>query len=92
MEIIITLLSNTVFLLLCLLEGAIWVRVILGCFFAADDSALYRVFMFVTQPFLLPVRVLLDKMRIGGGLLDLSAVVCCAVIIPVMAVLPGVTV
>ena len=92
MEIIITLLSNTVFLLLCLLEGAIWVRVILGCFFAADDSALYRVFIFVTEPFLLPVRAVLDKMRIGGGVFDLSAVICCTLIIAVMAVLPGVTV
>ena len=92
MVIIITLLSNTVFLLLCILEGAIWVRVILGCFFAADDSALYRVLIFLTEPFLLPIRALLDKMRIGGGLFDLSAVVCSAVIIPVMAILPGVTV
>lgn len=92
MEIIITLLSNIVFLLLCVFESAVWVRVILGCFFAADDSALYRALIFLTEPFLLPIRALLDKMRIGGGLFDLSAVVCSAVMIPVMAILPGVTV
>ena len=92
MELIITLLSNTVFLLLCVLTAAIWVRVILGCVFAADDSALYRVLLFITEPFLLPARVLLDRLRLSGGLLDLSAVICSAVIIAVMAVLPGLTV
>ena len=92
MEIILTLFSNTVFLLLCLLEFVIWVRVILGCFMTADDSALYRALFIVSEPFLLPAKVLLDKMRISGGLLDLSAVFSSAVMILIMAFLPGVTV
>lgn len=67
-------------------------RVILGCVFAADESALYGILIFITEPFLLPTRVLLEKLRLNGGLLDLSAVICSAFIIPVMAILPGLTV
>lgn len=88
MEIILTLLSNTVFLLLCLLETVIWVRIILGYFISENDSALYKVLKFITEPFLLPVRALLDKLRISGGLLDLSAAVFSVFIISVMAILP----
>lgn len=92
MQIVLTLFSNTVFLLLCLLETAVFVRIILGSFFAADDSALYRALVFMTEPLLLPVRALLGRLRINGGLLDLSAVAFSAAAVIIMAVLPAVTV
>ncbi len=92
MEFILTLFSNTVFLLLCLLETAVWARVILGYFLSVNDSVLYKVFYFVTEPFLLPVRALLGKARISGGLFDPSAAVFASVVIVILAVLPKVTV
>lgn len=91
MKILFTLLSDTVFLLLCLAEAAVFARVILGYFLSVNDSALYRVLVFFTEPFLLPIRGMLDKIKIGGGLLDLSAAVFSAVLIPVLALLPAFT-
>ena len=88
MPLILTLLSNTVNYILIAIQVAIMARVILGFFLPGDDSAVSAVLWFITEPFLLPCRMLLDRFNVGGGLLDFSPVLATVVITLIMILLP----
>ena len=88
MPLILTLLSTTVSYFLMAIQVAIMARVILGFFLPGDDSAVSAVLWFITEPFLLPFRMLLDRFNVGGGLLDFSPVLATVVITVVMIMLP----
>ena len=74
MELILALVSKTVYFFLWAIEIAILARVILGFILPEDDSAVMVVLFFITEPFLLPCRMLLDKFNVGGGMFDFSPV------------------
>ncbi len=91
MQIILMLLSNTVFLLISALTAAVWARVIIGWFIPDDGSALVGFLKIITEPFLIPVRILLEKMRAGGGLFDFSPALFSVAAVIVLAALTAVT-
>ena len=83
MENISALLCNLIYLLLWILDAAIWARVILGCFSAGEDTVFSRMLFFLTEPFLLPVR----RLTGGSSMLDHSAIILSALIIAALAFL-----
>ena len=88
MSFVIALLSNIVYYFLWAMEIAILARVILGFIMPEDDSAVTTVLWFITEPFLLPCRMLLDRFNVGGGMFDFSPVMATLVITLVMIILP----
>ena len=88
MSFVIALLSNIVYYFLWAMEIAILARVILGFIMPEDDSAVTTVLWFITEPFLLPCRMLLDRFIVGGGMFDFSPVMATLVITLVMIILP----
>jgi YggT family protein len=81
------LLSNTVYYILMATEAAILARVILGWIMPEDDSAVTVILWFITEPFLLPCRMLLDRFNVGGGMFDFSPVLASVLISLVMLII-----
>ena len=90
MENISALLCNLIYLILWILDAAIWARVILGCFSAGKDTVLSRMLIFITDPLILPWRAILGRAK-RTGMLDLSALIGSAVVCAAVALLPSVT-
>lgn len=88
MSLILTLVSNIVYYFLWAMEIAIMARIILGFILPEDDSAVTLVLYFITEPFLLPCRMLLDRFNAGGGLIDFSPLLATFLITAVMIFLP----
>ncbi|MBQ1848020.1 MAG: YggT family protein [Clostridia bacterium] len=87
MSFILMLLSNTVYYILMATEAAILARVILGWIMPEDDSAVTVILWFITEPFLLPCRMLLDRFNVGGGMFDFSPVLASVLISLVMLII-----
>ena len=90
MENISALLSNLIYLLLWVLDAAIWARVVLGCFSTGRDTVLSRVLIFITDPLILPWRWILGRAK-KEGMTDFSALIGSAVVCAAAALLPGVS-
>ena len=87
MYLILTLLSKIISYFLWAMEIAILARVILGFIMPEDDSAVTAVLYFITEPFLLPCRMLLDRFNVGGGMFDFSPVLATFLITAVTMLL-----
>ena len=88
MSFVLALLTNIVYYFLWAMEIAILARVILGFIMPEDDSAVTSVLWFITEPFLLPCRMLLDRFNVGGGMFDFSPVLATLLITLVTFILP----
>ena len=88
MDLVIAILSRAVYYFLWAIEIAIMARVILGFIMPEDDSAVTSVLWFITEPFLLPCRMLLDRFNVGGGMFDFSPVLATLLITLVTIILP----
>jgi uncharacterized protein YggT (Ycf19 family) len=88
MQIFLTLLSDTVFIILWVLTAAVWARVILGCVSPQNDAVPVKVLKIITEPFLYPARRLLEKAGLGGGMIDLSPALISFTVAAVTAFLP----
>ena len=91
MQIILSLLSNTVFIVLSVLVAAVWARAVIGWFSPDNGSALTEFLNIITEPFLILPRILLEKLKIGGGLFDFSPALFSVAVIIILAALTGVT-
>lgn len=91
MQILLSLLSNTVFIVLSVLTATVWARVVIGWFSPDNDSALTGFLNIITEPFLIPLRILLEKLKIGGGLFDFSPALFSVTAVIILAALTGVT-
>ena len=88
MSFVLALLTNIVYYFLWAMEIAILARVILGFIMPEDDSAVSAVLYFITEPFLLPCRMLLDRFNVGGGMFDFSPVLATVLLTVFMMILP----
>ena len=88
MQIILTLLSDAVFVLLWIMTAAVWARVIVGFIMPDNDSVPYKALKIITEPFLLPARSLLEKAGLHGGLFDLSPALISFAVAAITAFLP----
>ena len=91
MQIILGLLSNTAFILIAVLTAAVWARTVIGYFSSDDGTGVPGFLKIITEPFLIPVRILLEKLKIGGGLFDFSPALFSVAAVAVLAALTGVT-
>ena len=89
MQIVLSVISDVIFMALWAMLAVIWARVLLGYFLTEEGSVLCKALKFLTDPVLLPVRAVLDRMHKSDRLLDLSAVAVSAVILTAMALLPA---
>ena len=87
---VIYILAKTVALLLSAISFAMLLRVLLPFFIAEPESNKFYVLVFVvTELFLAPVRVILDKMGIGKkSPFDLSFIIGYLLLIIVRSALP----
>ncbi len=67
MEIFFTLTVLTIRLLLSAVTLAMFVRAILS-FFPIEEGAVHGFLAVVTEPFILPIRILFDKLNIAVGI------------------------
>lgn len=88
MELILSLLSDTVFILLWAVTAAVWVRVIRGYISSRDDAAPVKALNIITEPFLYPARRLLQKIGLGDGVIDLSPALVSFAVAAITAFLP----
>lgn len=67
MEIILTLTVLTIRLMLSAVTLAMFIRAILS-FFPIEEGAIHSFLALITEPFILPIRILFDKMGIAVGI------------------------
>ncbi len=67
MEIILTLTVLTIRLILSAVTLAMFIRAILS-FFPIEEGAIHSFLALITEPFILPIRILFDKMGIAVGI------------------------
>lgn len=67
MEIIFAITVLTIRLILSALTLAMFIRAVLS-FFPIEEGAIHSFLALVTEPFILPVRILFDKLNIAVGI------------------------
>lgn len=88
-DIIFYIFSHFILVLLMAVEALMIARVVMGWFFVDEESALYRFAVVVTEPFVIPFRVLLERFEfVQNSPFDLSFFVAMMVISILQFVLP----
>lgn len=65
MELVLYLFAKTVSIILEVVSIAMMVRMILSFFISSPENKLYMLSCFITEPFIIPVRILLERLNIG---------------------------
>ena len=90
--IILDILCVSIDLLIGFVQLAMLIRAILS-FFNPEEQGVFAALLFaVTEPFIMPVRALLDRFEIGQGLpIDISFLVTVILLSIISALLPGIS-
>ncbi len=92
MQVVLYVIARTGQLLLGLIELAMFLRAILSWFIMDDDNRFMAFLFIVTEPFVLPIRLLLSRIKaIDESPLDISFFVAFLVITVLNSVLPVLT-
>ncbi|MCL2854712.1 MAG: YggT family protein [Defluviitaleaceae bacterium] len=67
--------SQAIFWLATILRVALFIRAILSWIPGASGGFIHSVLSFITEPIVAPVRRLIQKSPLGGGMLDFSFIV-----------------
>ena len=87
--VILYILAQTIRLFLSLVYFAMFIRAILSWFIAEDGNVVMAILMFITEPFIVPVRFLLSRFRfVNECPIDISYMVAFGLIILLQAFLP----
>ena len=90
--IILNILCVSIELLIGFVQLAMLIRAILSFFNPEEQGLLSALLYAVTEPFIMPVRALLDRFKIGQGLpIDISFLVTVILLSVISALLPGIS-
>lgn len=91
MELFIHLTVTFVDLLLGLVFFAMFIRAIMSLFMVSEDNKIFMLVFTVTEPFIIPMRALLDRLGLFQGLpIDMSFMFTSIMIIIVRTVLQSI--
>ena len=89
MQTLLYIIAKTIDILLNVVSTAMFVRVILSFFVNPEESRVYAFCCFITEPFIIPFRVILAKLGVGEGIpIDLPFMVAYFTLSFVMMFLP----
>lgn len=93
LENIAAVLSNSIYIFLYAVEICILARVILSWFMADGENIFTVALYYLTEPFVLPVRTLMNSIpAFSGSMFDFSYAVTTLILTLVLTFMPGVTI